>query len=63
MHMGPKKYGHCPNVWVEDTCKVLGRGFKKLGVCHWGHRRGDGQWRHRHRLTKGPIYLVVYYVL
>ncbi len=19
MHMGPKKYGHCPNVWVEDA--------------------------------------------
>jgi hypothetical protein len=27
MHMGPKKYRHCPNVWVEDACKVLGRGF------------------------------------
>ena len=25
--MGPKKYGYCPNVQVEDTCKVLGRGF------------------------------------
>ena len=23
----PKKYGHCPKVWVEDACKVLGRGF------------------------------------
>ena len=27
MHMGPKKYGQCPNVWVEDACKVLGSGF------------------------------------
>jgi len=27
MHMGPKKYGHCPNVWVEDACKVSGCGF------------------------------------
>jgi hypothetical protein len=27
MHMGPKKYGRCPNVWVEDACKVLGSGF------------------------------------
>jgi len=27
MHMGHKKYGHCPNVWVEDACKVLGPGF------------------------------------
>jgi hypothetical protein len=24
--MGPKKYRHCPNVWVEDACKVLGHG-------------------------------------
>ena len=22
MHMGLKKYGQCPNVWVEDVCKV-----------------------------------------
>jgi hypothetical protein len=22
MHMGPKKYGHCPNVWDEDACVV-----------------------------------------
>jgi len=21
MHMGLKKYGHCPNVWVEDAAK------------------------------------------
>jgi hypothetical protein len=21
MHMGPKKYGHCPNVWVEMPAK------------------------------------------
>jgi hypothetical protein len=27
MHMGPKKYRPCPNVWVEDACKVLGCGF------------------------------------
>jgi hypothetical protein len=29
MHiMGAKKYGQCPNVWVEeDACKVLGSGF------------------------------------
>ncbi len=27
MNMGPEKYGYCPNVQVEDTCKVLGRGF------------------------------------
>ena len=27
MHMGPKKYGQCPNVWVEDACKVLRSGF------------------------------------
>jgi len=27
MHMEPKKYRHCPNVWVEDACKVLGWGF------------------------------------
>ena len=26
MHMGPKKYGQCSNVWVEDACKVLGSG-------------------------------------
>ena len=23
MHMGPKKYRHCPIVCVEDACKVL----------------------------------------
>jgi hypothetical protein len=27
MHMRPKKYGHCPNIRVEDACKVLGPGF------------------------------------
>jgi hypothetical protein len=27
MHMMPKKYRHCPNVWVENVCKVLGRCF------------------------------------
>jgi hypothetical protein len=27
MHMGPKKHGQYPNVWVEDACKVLGSGF------------------------------------
>jgi hypothetical protein len=27
MHMGSKQYGQCPNVWVEDACKVLGSGF------------------------------------
>jgi hypothetical protein len=32
MHMGPKKYRHCPNVWVEDACKVLGCGFNLKGV-------------------------------
>ncbi len=25
--MGPKKYRNCPNVCVDDVCKVLGRGF------------------------------------
>jgi hypothetical protein len=32
MHMGPKKYGQCPNVWVEDAWKVLGSGFNVKGV-------------------------------
>ena len=32
MHMGPKKYRHCPNVWVEDACKVLGCGFNVKGA-------------------------------
>ena len=27
MHTGPKKYRNCPNVFGEDFCKVLGRGF------------------------------------
>jgi hypothetical protein len=35
MHMGPKKYGQCSNVWVEDACKVLGSGFNIGG--HWVH--------------------------
>ncbi len=34
--MGPKKYGHCPNVWVEDACKVLGPGYNVLGLKGWG---------------------------
>ena len=36
---GAKKYKHCLNVWVEDACKVLGRGFNlKLegGLCCTG---------------------------
>ena len=26
MHIGSKKYRHCPNIWAEDACKVLGCG-------------------------------------
>jgi hypothetical protein len=32
MHMGPKKYGQCSNVWVEDACKVLGSGLMYSGL-------------------------------
>jgi hypothetical protein len=32
MQIGPKKYRHYPNVWFEDACKVLGRGFNLNGA-------------------------------
>jgi len=45
MHMRPKKYRHCSNVWVEDACKALGHCFNlNLAV---GAMEGD-------RLTTQP---------
>ncbi len=51
MHMRPKKYLQCPNVWVEDACKET---WFQLEVGCWGYGRGGP--------TKHPINLVVYYV-
>jgi hypothetical protein len=58
MHMGPKKYRHCPNVWVEDACKVLGRGFnfkRAIGATEGVMDKGVA--------AKQPMYLVFYYIL